>query len=268
MDIMNILDPQRYEEVDDLLAFISIYDDEQRTKVFNDLLESHKADIQGKVCVELGCGLGFLSEKMAQLGAKRVYAIERNPYLFQLARKRLRHYKNVIVVLSDAREFEPPEPVDVLVHEFYGQMLFDEDLFVLEELSYQPKLVLPDGGNLLAGTVDVEDFEDEVVDSEMIRYLDGVLVSGLFDEEGCELRKRVAHWSYGKRFNREYTVDIAELEGDLLYFGVEIEHSGQTLCQAGICSNWSYVWTYRTGDRFMIRFVPADRGFDIEFKWV
>ena len=265
---MNILPEGRYNDVDDLLAFISIYDDQERTKAYFQLLEDNRGDIKGKVCVELGCGLGLMSEKMAQLGARRVYAVEVNPYLYELARERLARYKNVSVIHADARDFIPPEEVHTLVHEFYGQMVYDEELYILENLKWQPRLVLPDGGKLMAGLAWADDFEDEVVDSNFMKYLDGVLVSGLFDEEGLDLKIDICEFRYKMPFARSFDVDISGQEGDLMYMGLKILHQGQEFCQAGICDNWSYVWTYRSGDRFNLRFVEGERAPEVEFHWL
>ena len=265
---MNILPEGRYNDVDDLLAFISIYDDQQRTKAYFRLLEDNSEDIRDRVCVELGCGLGLMSEKMAQLGARRVYAVEVNPYLYELAKERLSKYNNVTVIHADAREFVPPEPVYTLVHEFYGQMLYDEELYILENLKWKPRLVLPDGGKLMAGLTWIDDFEDDVVDSNFMKYLDGVLVSGLFDEEGLELWIDVAEFRYNGLFPGFFDVDISGQQGDLMYMGLKILHQGQEICQAGLCDNWSFVWTYRRGDRFNLRFVKGDRSPEVEFQWL
>ncbi len=268
MDIMNLLPEGRYNDVDDLLAFISIYDDQQRTKVYFKLLEDNREDIKAKVCVELGCGLGLMSEKMAQLGARRIYAVEMNPYLYELARSRLSCYKNVTVVRADAQDFVPPEPVYTLVHEFYGQMLYDEELYILENLKWKPRLVLPDGGRLMAGLTWVDYFEDEVVNSQMLKYLEDVLVSGLFDEEDLELWIDVAQFRYGQKFPGAFEVDLAGEKGDLLYMGLKITHQGQEVCQAGVCDNWSYVWTWRNKNRFRLSFVPGERAPEVVFDWI
>ncbi len=268
MDIINLLPEDKYNVVDDFLTFISIYDDQNRTKAYFDLLEAHKSQIKNKICVELGTGLGLLAEKMAQMGAKRVYAVEVNPLLFNLANRRLNKYENVTVILADAREFIPPEPVDTLVQEFYGQMLYDEELYILERLKWQPKLVLPDGGKLLAGLTKVELFDDPVVNLDVIKQLENVLVSGLFDEHGLELKFEISRFKYGSKFKKSVTYTLPDTEDNLLYFGLEITHDGQPVCRAGVCDNWSYVWTYKAGRRFNLRFVKGERAPEVKFRWL
>ncbi len=268
MDIMNLLPEDRYNQVDDLLAFISIYDDHNRTRAFLQLLEDNAEDIRGKVCVELGTGIGLLSEKMAQLGARKVYAVEVNPFLFQIAQKRLSRYKNVELIQADARNFVPPEPVHTLVHEFYGQLLYDEELYILDQLPWKPAVVLPDGGKLAAGLMDIEEFDDPVVNADFMQQLSGVLVSGLFDEEDVPLDFDVVEFRYGKPFPLKVRKDISAYQGNLLYFGLKVMHQGQEICQAGICSNWSYVWTWRAGNVFEIEFVSGARAPEVIFQWI
>ncbi len=268
MDIMNRLAPGHYREVDDLLAFISIYDDASRTQAFHRLLSANRHLIKNAVCVEAGCGLGLFAEYMARLGAKKVYAVEQNSLLVQLARKRLAAYPNIDVVQAPIQFFAPHEPIDVLVHEFFGQLLFDEDLFALEQLSFKPAHVLPDSGELLCGVLDSSQYVDRTVDADVLEHLKGVLVSGLFPETGKELHFPVCRWQYGQPFGSRSQVDISTYTGDLVAFGVRILHQGREICRAGTCENWSIVWTPRKGNRFELEFVAADAGCDVLFHWM
>jgi len=253
--------------VDDLLAFVSIYDDEERTRRFLRLLRENKKHIEGRVCVEAGCGFGILSEELARLGAKRVYAVEQNPLLVQIARHRLERYRNVVVVWEPIQRFEPPEPVDLLVHEFYGQLLYDEDLYALESLRFTPDVVMPDGGLLLGGVVDSTYYLDDVVSPEVLRQLQGVLVSGLFEEQLTEVTFPVLRWQFGQGLEK-VTTNIRGQEGDLVCFGLEITHQGQPVASAGICENWAYVWTPRAGDRFDFTFEMGEGMMECEFRWI
>nr|BCX01312.1 MAG: hypothetical protein KatS3mg041_1358 [Bacteroidota bacterium] len=267
MDILNYLPPKRFAQYDDLLTFLSIYDDRRREWALKRLLRAHRDRIRGAVCVEAGCGLGVLSAYLARLGAKRVYAVEANPHLYALARDRLRSFPGVQVIRGDIRDFVPPEPVEVLVHEFYGQLLYDEDLHVLSQLRFQPRLVLPDGGRLLVGTTAACRLVDRTVTVDVLRRLDGVLVSGLFDERGLEPCREVCCWRYGDVLSTVQG-DLEGLSGEVVFFAMEVQHEGKTLCRAGVCSNWSYVWTWRHGNRFWLRFEPEIRGMRVHFGWI
>jgi hypothetical protein len=272
MDILNHLAARRFRKVDDLLAFISIYDDTRRTRSFRKLLRAHQKQIRGAICAEGGCGLGVLAIEMAKLGARQVFAIEQNPLLAKLARERIGRLprtmaRRIEVVEMPLQEFRLPQSIDVLVHEFYGQLLYDEDLWVLENLQFRPKLVLPDGGELRAGVVSSQPYRDRVVTAELLKSLNGVLVAGLFEENLRELQFPVLRWQFGSRLS-QIANDLAGRKGDLLCFGVSITHRGQRICEAGRCPNWSYVWTPRVGDRFAIEFRPAAAGRVCHFQWI
>jgi len=274
MDILNALPPRRFREIDDLLAFISIYDDTARTRAFRRLLRAQQKHIRGAVCAEGGCGLGVLSMEMAKLGARQVYAIEQNPLLAKLARERIAQLpknlaQRIEVIETPLQEFRPPQKIDVLVHEFYGQLLYDEDLWVLENLKFHPNLVLPDGGELLAGVVSSQRYTDAVVTADLLKSLDGVLIAGLFEEKLHELQFPVLRWKFGKR-PAQIKNSLANKSGDLLCFGVAVTHHGQRICEAGRCPNWSYVWTPRCGDRFKFEFRPVAEhaGRDCHFRWI
>ncbi len=266
MDILNRLPVDQYNAVDDLLTFISIYDDTRRTRAYLQMLEAERDRIQGAVCVDAGAGIGLFSERMIQLGAKTVYAVEPNPYLFQLARKRLEKYPNVKFIQAPVETFEPEEPVDILVHEFFGQLLYDEDLYDLEKISFKPRLYLPDKATLMYGTTQSSIVADDTVTLEVLRMLEGVLVSGLFDEGDLPLQHPVISWE-PDYFPRSATVEIVT-PGDVLYLGLKIWHQNREMCVAGLCSNWAYVWTPVAGTRFSLQFLEDERGSEVVFQWI
>lgn len=63
MDILNVLPEAAFAALDDLLAFISIYDDRARTRAYLRLLRAHREAIAGAVCVDAGCGRGTLPKR-------------------------------------------------------------------------------------------------------------------------------------------------------------------------------------------------------------
>ncbi len=265
---MNYLPEGRFEAIDDLLAFISIYDDQNRTEAYYKLLEENAGLIKDAVCADLGAGLGIMSRKMLELGAAKVYLVEKNPYMFELAQKTLAGYDNVIFINEDIRDFVPPEKIAVAVHEFYGQLLFDEELILLDNLHWQPEHLLPDGGKLLGGIMKVTDFDDEIITPEVLKKLEGVLVSGLFDEEGIAPFFEIASFRYGQhRQSYSFNCKLPDAEGDLLYMALVITHQGKEICRAGICDNWSYVWTHKSGHEFDITFEQQERGTEVFFSW-
>jgi hypothetical protein len=275
MDILNKVSAKRFEEIDSFLAFLSIYEDKEREKAYLRLLSDNAASIRGAVCVEAGSGLGVMSAKMATLGARKVYAVEANPELFQLSKERLARFPAVEVVHADIRDFDPPEPVAVLVHEFYGQLLYDEDLNVLSSLKFSPRLVLPDSGALLCGLADSDDWEDEVIDASVVKRFDSVIVSGLFDETDMRAPDiEVVSWSAKAGLSAPWKVDLAGRAGDLVYFGIEVRHGKTLVCRSALCDNWSYGWTWRKADRFRLSFAepgrrgPVPRQPEALFEWL
>ncbi|RMG66618.1 MAG: methyltransferase domain-containing protein [Calditrichaeota bacterium] len=267
MDILNELPEEKFNQVDDLLAFVSIYDDQARLEAYRQMLNACRDKLRGQVCLEAGAGAGVFSEWMARMGARKVYAVEVNPLLCRLARERLAHYPNVEVIQADIQNFKPLEPVDVLVHELFGQLLYDEDVLALENLPFQPKTMLPARARLACGCVPASRLVDTTVTPSVLQQLEGVLVSGLFDEEGLALTDTVLTWQPGA-VQCSVEKDISHLSGELLYFGLEIWFNGRPICRAGECSNWSYVWTPRAGNRFALRFEPAGRGMQVRFAWL
>jgi SAM-dependent methyltransferase len=272
MDILNKLPRRRFEEVDELLAFVSIYDDHRRMRALKSLLRANARLIRGALCVEGGCGLGALSIEMAKLGARKVYAVEQNPVLAKLARQRVSELprdvaRRIEVIELPLEHFHPIEHVNVLVHEFYGQLLYDEDLWVLEHLKFSPDGVIPNGGELRAGIGSSHAYQDRVVTEGVLQQLDGVLVSGLYEERVSERTQPVLRWSFGAGVTPvKHT--FADLNGDLVCFGVVVTHDGKKICEAGRCPNWSYVWTLRKGNRVSFRFRRAERGAECLFQWI
>jgi SAM-dependent methyltransferase len=267
MDIMNELPDAVFDRIDDLLAFVSIYDDDNRTAAYLNLLEQHRDDISDAVCVEVGCGFGLLSERLAQLGARRVYAVEVNPHLAAIARRRLAQYPNVQVVEADIRHFRPEENVDVLVHELFGQLLFDEDLYSLEALKFTPRLWLPDEALLQVSLLSSTNYTDDVVTLQVLSETKGALISGLFEGENILAPCQVVQWSKDL-FPRSAVIDVSAFDGDLLCFSLEIYHQKRLICRTGECDNWSFVWTARAGNSFKIEFRPLSRGTAVHFSWL
>jgi len=272
MDILNLLPRKRFRELDDLLAFVSIYDDARRTKAIQKLLRSHRAFIRGAVCVEAGAGLGLFSAELARLGARKVYAVEQNPALARLCKMTFDKLPTTLahkieLVISPIQNFRSPEHVNVLVQELYGQLLYDEDLWALNSLKFTPDVVLPDGGELRAGILSSARYVDKVVTRSVLHELGGTLVAGLFQERLTELKIPVLRWSF-QRGLVEIPHSFANRKGDLACFGVVVTHSGRIVCEAGRCSNWSYVWTARKGNRVSIQFRRNGPTMDCHFKWL
>lgn len=134
MEILNELPEKKGREIDDFLTFMGIYEDKIRERALKKLLYQNRNLIKDKICVEAGAGFGIFSIYMAELGAKKVYAVEESKIMFRLLKENVKNYRNIIPVNEKIEEFKPEEKVNFLFHEFYGSMLFDESILSLYRL--------------------------------------------------------------------------------------------------------------------------------------
>lgn len=102
----------------------------------------------GDVVLDLGTGTGLLAFLASRAGARKVYAVEHSDFI-EVAREiaRLNGITNVELVQANSREFTPPEPVDVVIHEQMGDELFNENM--LQNLLDLRDRVLRPGGRIL-----------------------------------------------------------------------------------------------------------------------
>lgn len=102
----------------------------------------------GDVVVDLGTGTGLLAFMASRAGAKKVYAVEHSDFI-EVAREIGRHngFTNIEFVQANSREFTPPEPVDIVLHEQMGDELFNENM-VENLLDVRDRFLRP-GGRIL-----------------------------------------------------------------------------------------------------------------------
>ncbi|MDQ6991996.1 MAG: methyltransferase domain-containing protein [Mariprofundus sp.] len=139
--------PTNYEMNDDIISeadsllgqYIPIHyhfqmlEDDARMSGFKTALD-YLVPVGGKV-LDMGSGTGVLSFMAAQKAA-RVYGVERQPELVECARQLLEDNgcaDKVELVLADARDYLPPEPVDVVVCEMlHSALLREKQLEVIQ----------------------------------------------------------------------------------------------------------------------------------------
>ncbi|MEO0223812.1 MAG: rRNA adenine N-6-methyltransferase family protein [candidate division WOR-3 bacterium] len=255
MEILNNINYKKFSSISDFLAFISIYDDNNRTIAWKNLMLKYSNYFKNGIVVELGAGFGLFSEFALELGAKKVYAIERNRYLFNVLKERLSKYKEIKVININALKFIPKEHIDVVIHDFYGHLLYDESLYILDNLKFKPSIVIPNGGKLKLGFFDLNDIEDNVIDYSILRQLKNLLISDLFIiENKPKLTIDLATWSFSEGLKIDEIVDISNFKGEILLFYLEVLHNNNFVCDAFECQNWSLVFAYRFSDRFSLKF--------------
>lgn len=104
----------------------------------------------GDVVLDLGTGTGVLAFMASRAGAAKVYAVEHSDFI-EVAREIGRHngFTNIEFVQANSREFSPPEPIDVVLHEQMGDELFNENM--LDNVLDLRDRVLRPGGQILPG---------------------------------------------------------------------------------------------------------------------
>ncbi|MGB3734791.1 MAG: class I SAM-dependent methyltransferase [Ilumatobacter sp.] len=108
----------------------------------------HRNVHPGDVVLDLGTGTGLLAFMASRAGAEKVYAVEHSDFI-DVAREIAAHngFTNIEFVRANSREFVPPEPIDVVVHEQMGDELFSENM--MENLLDLRERVLAPGGRIL-----------------------------------------------------------------------------------------------------------------------
>jgi type I protein arginine methyltransferase len=108
----------------------------------------HRNVQQGDVVLDLGTGTGLLAFMASRAGARKVYAVEHSDFI-EVAREIARHngFTNIEFVQANSREFTPPEPIDVVLHEQMGDELFNENLLA-NLLDIRDRVLRP-GGRIL-----------------------------------------------------------------------------------------------------------------------
>lgn len=110
----------------------------------------HRTVRPGDVVVDLGTGTGVLALMASRAGARKVYAVEHSDFV-EVAEEiaRLNGVTNIEFVRANSREFTPPEPVDVILHEQMGDELFNEHM--LQNILDLRDRVLRPGGRIVPG---------------------------------------------------------------------------------------------------------------------
>ena len=101
--------------------------DAQRNEALRGALS--RLDLQGAVVADLGCGTGIWAFEALHQGAKRVYAVDADPHILEVARRAARDLgeeDRVTFICADARFVTFPERVDVFICEMLHTWLVEE----------------------------------------------------------------------------------------------------------------------------------------------
>lgn len=254
MQILSKHSLKKLSELEDFLGFVGMYDDQNRIESYNKLIEDNKIHFQNGIFVEAGAGFGHFTKKAMECGASRAYAIEINKYMAQILKKNLKKYTDKTkIIINDIEKVEIKETVDVLLHDFFGPLLYDENLYSLHKLKFNVKKVIPNEGRLVAACIDSHKVCDNTITKDVLKKLKNVLVGDLFEPINEKFDLNVAKWTYSNDIEI-YEVDITEKNGDLIVFQIEIFNDGKKICDSYQCQNWMQVWTPRNGNKFKIQY--------------
>lgn len=116
-----------------------------RTSTYQRAILNNMEDFKDKVVLDVGAGSGILSFFAVQAGARKVFAVEASS-MAKHAECLVYHNKlsdKVVVIPGKIEEISLPEPVDVIVSEPMGYMLFNERM--LETYLHAKKWLKPQG---------------------------------------------------------------------------------------------------------------------------
>ena len=122
---------------------------------------------EGSRVLDFGCGTGILALFAARAGARRVFAVDRSPFIHMaraIAEKN--GCGSIEFVQGEGAAVELPEPVDVIVSEWMGNFVFFENM--LEPLVALRDRYLAPGGAMIPGRIalraalvrDIDVYED------------------------------------------------------------------------------------------------------------
>ena len=267
MELFNELRGHRRQDVEDFLTFIPIYESKRRTAALSALLKRHQRHIKGRVVMEAGAGRGIFSRLMADLGARKVLAVERAEVMYDLLEAAHADRPEIECHCEEITEFVPEEQVDLVFHELYGPLVLDETMLALRELPFQPGMVLPDGGRLWAMPLSNAQMADadpnfQPIWSEVLR---GALISDLVTGIPFVPTWEVFHWTVADE-RTEFEFELPET-CDFLALCGEITHQGKQVLNMWWTNNWPVIYTPVAGKRFRLRFVFKDGFTLVYFDW-
>lgn len=145
--LSNVLyDSRNADEFSDLLEHERMLADRSRVEAYEQVIARHVR--AGDVVVDLGTGTGILALLAARQGAE-VHAVDHSPFISVARRIADHHGLTITFHEQNSRDFTPPAPVDLVVHEQLGDDCFDENM--VENLLDLKRRVLAPGGRILPG---------------------------------------------------------------------------------------------------------------------
>jgi len=148
---------------------------------------------EGDRVIDLGTGTGILAAFASWQGAAKVYALDHSTVI-EDAKILASHndIRNVEFVAMHSSKFTLEEPVDVIVHEQMGDVLFDEDM-VANVLDLRDRL-LKEGGRILPARFELYCEPVQLRDERAVPFLWELTVEGF--DYGPMIEGRPSEESY------------------------------------------------------------------------
>jgi protein arginine N-methyltransferase 1 len=162
----------------------------------------------GDVVIDLGTGTGILAFMASRAGAKHVYAVDHSDFIDVAREIGARNgFTNVTFVAQNSREFSPPEKVDIVLHEQFGNVAFGENM-VMNLLDLKRRCLKP-GGRIVPALFDV--FVEPVSLKDEYRVppiweLDGLGIDVAFLETYPGIKKYIGKF-HGLRSLKNFEVE-------------------------------------------------------------
>ncbi|MBI1852440.1 MAG: class I SAM-dependent methyltransferase [Planctomycetes bacterium] len=133
---------------------------------------------EGDVVVDLGTGTGILALLAAKNRPRKVYAIDHSNLI--AGARRVAEANGITGIefhKVHSRNFNPPEKVDVILHEQLGEAVFDEDM--VENVADLRARVLKPGGRVLPGVIEMFVEPVEMLENHRIPFLWEQTIEGI-----------------------------------------------------------------------------------------
>ncbi|KAL0122363.1 hypothetical protein PUN28_007233 [Cardiocondyla obscurior] len=145
-----------YEELDTHQLMLS---DKTRVLAYKNAIFNSKETFQNKVVMDVGAGLGILSIFCAQVGAKKVYAVEASMLAKNIEQVSIENnvQDKIEVIHSKVEDIRPGslEKVDIIISEWMGfylvhEGMLDSVLFARDNFLHEDGLLFPSVAKLYA----------------------------------------------------------------------------------------------------------------------
>lgn len=218
------LDAENRDEFEDVSEHERMLADSVRVDTYERAIDRYIG--ASDVVLDLGAGTGILSF-LAARRARRVYAVEHSG-IIDIARKigDANGFTNITYIRANSRDFTPPEPIDVVLHEQIGDQLFEENM-VANVVDLRDR-VLRSGGRILPSKFALYFEPVQLRDDYSVPFIWQLDVAGLdwsFLEHDPQVRTLPRRWDVYWQHRLEVDHLLCEpsplVELDLMTVGVD-----------------------------------------------